>query len=150
MRLAPLLPRVSGMSFGSRLDGIRILMVEDDDDVRETLTSLLSIEGAEITGTGSGREALALAARGSFDVLLTDLDLPDVPGDAIIRQALAAPQPARIIVLTGSGEADVVRAQEAGAEIILLKPIDWRSLIKHIRSASPVRADRLVTITASE
>jgi CheY-like chemotaxis protein len=125
------------MNPAPRLDGMRILMVEDDGDVRETLASLLRTEGAEVASTGSGREALKLAAQGTFDVLLTDLDLPDVPGDAIIRQALAAPLPARIIVMTGSGDTDLLRARQAGAKVILLKPIDWRALIGHIRSACP-------------
>jgi len=119
-----------------RLDGTRILLVEDEEDVRRTLTTLLTIEGAKVTSTGSGREALDVAANGTFDVLLTDLDLPDVPGDAIIRQVLAAPQPARVIVLTGSGESDLSRARRAGAEVVLLKPIDWNELITQLHAAS--------------
>jgi len=119
-----------------RLDGTRILLVEDEEDVRRTLTTLLTIEGAKVTSTGSGRQALDVAANGTFDVLLTDLDLPDVPGDAIIRQVLAAPQPARVIVLTGSGESDLSRARRAGAEVVLLKPIDWNELITQLHAAS--------------
>lgn len=129
------------MSNPQRLDGTRILLVEDEEDVRKALTTLLAIEGAEVTSTGSGRHALDLAAQGKFDLLLTDLDLPDVPGDAIIRQVLADPHPARVIVITGSGDDDISRARQAGAEILLLKPIEWSALIDQVRAAVRPRGD---------
>src|SRR5262245_57071683 len=134
------------MSDPQRLDGTRILLVEDEENVRRTLTTLLSMEGADVTSTGSGRHALELAANGRFDLLLTDLDLPDVPGAAIIRQVLAEPNPGRVIVLTGSGQADLSRARQAGAEIVLLKPVEWSTLVAQVRAA--VRPGDVVRTTS--
>jgi hypothetical protein len=51
-----------------------------------------------------------------------------------------------VIVITGSGDTDLLRARQAGAEIVLIKPVDWSVLISRIRS---VCQDRLVTITQS-
>ena len=73
----------------ARLDGLRVLLVEDAADVREVMKRLLEIEGAEVVATETGREAIDLARQGSFAVLLTDLGLPDVPGDVVIRNAKA-------------------------------------------------------------
>jgi DNA-binding response OmpR family regulator len=127
------------------LDGMRILLVEDESNVRETLARLLRIEGAEVKTAGTGREALDLLARHTFDLLLTDLDLPDVPGDMIIRHVLTqSAGHAQVLVITGSSEGDMLRAREAGAEIVLIKPVDWSILISHIRSA---RLDSVVTLT---
>jgi CheY-like chemotaxis protein len=71
------------------LQGRRILLVEDAPDIREVFTVLLRVEGAEVTATGSGREAIDLADNGDFDVVLSDLGLPDTSG-TLIRQIVRA------------------------------------------------------------
>ena len=71
------------------LDQMRILLVEDAPDIREVFTVLLRVEGADVTATGTGREAAELASRRDFDVVLSDLGLPDMPGEALIRQILS-------------------------------------------------------------
>jgi CheY-like chemotaxis protein len=58
--------------------------------------------GAEVVATATGRETAEAAERQPFDVVLTDLGLPDIPGDVVIRHLLAkAPRRPRVIVLTG-------------------------------------------------
>jgi two-component system, chemotaxis family, CheB/CheR fusion protein len=114
---------------GAAQQRLRVLLVEDAQDIREVFTLLLRGEGADVVGTGSGREAMELAARREFDVVLTDLGLPDIPGDAVIRRILAtARRRPRIIVLTGYDEPFVSRAREAGADIVFTKPIAWATL----------------------
>src|SRR2546428_9570473 len=71
------------------LQGMRILLVEDAPDIREVFTVLLRVEGADVAAAASGREAAELANRRDFDVVLSDLGLPDIPGDVLIRQILA-------------------------------------------------------------
>lgn len=112
---------------------MRILLVEDAPDVREALTTLLRAEGAEVVATGSGRQAVELAAGRPFDVLLTDLGLPDLPGDAVIRSALhTATGALRVVVVTGYGEPYLARAREAGAHVVLGKPVDWPRLLESL------------------
>jgi len=106
-----------------------VLLVEDSQDIREVFTLLLRAEGAEVVATPSGREAVALTAKRDFDVVLTDLGLPDIPGDAVIRRVLAhSRHRPRIIVVTGYDEPFVSRARQAGADIVFNKPIVWSTL----------------------
>ncbi len=119
------------------VEAMRILLVEDAADIRDAFGLLLKAEGAEVVATGSGREALELAREGGFDILLTDLGLPDIPGDLLIREVLAtAPPRPRIVVLTGYGEPYANRARQAGADLVLTKPVDWTRLMDAIEPAT--------------
>jgi two-component system CheB/CheR fusion protein len=113
------------------LQGRRILLVEDAPDIREVFTVLLRVEGAEVTATGSGREAIDLADHGDFDVVLSDLGLPDMPGDVLIRQIVtSARRRARVIVVTGYGEPYLTRARQAGADVVFTKPVEWARVLE--------------------
>jgi two-component system CheB/CheR fusion protein len=113
------------------LQGRRILLVEDAPDIREVFSVLLRVEGAEVVATGSGREAAELADRDDFDVVLSDLGLPDMPGDVLIRQILAGKRRrARVIVVTGYGEPYLTRARQAGADVVFTKPVEWSQVLK--------------------
>lgn len=110
---------------------LRILLVEDTPDIREVFTVLLRVEGAEVTATGSGREAVELANRRDFDVVMSDLGLPDVPGDVLIRHILAtARRPMRVIVVTGYDEPYLSLARQAGAEVVFTKPVEWTRILQ--------------------
>lgn len=116
------------------LDGMRILLVEDAPDIREVFTVLLRVEGAEVTATGSGREAADLASRREFDVVLSDLGLPDLPGDTLIRQILASSgRRVRVVVVTGYGEPFVSRARQAGADVVFTKPVEWTRILDYLQ-----------------
>jgi CheY-like chemotaxis protein len=118
------------------LRGARVLLVEDARDIRDVFTRLLAAEGAEVTATGSGREAIELAGRQDFDVLLTDLGLPDVPGDVVIRGVVAAARRRpRVVVVTGYDEPLIGRARQAGADAVLAKPLAWSTLRERLRLA---------------
>ena len=99
------------------LQGRRILLVEDAPDIREVFTVLLRVEGAEVVATGSGREAVDLADRGDFDVVLSDLGLPDMPGDVLIRQILSSTRR---------------RARQAGADVVFTKPVEWAQVLESL------------------
>lgn len=113
-----------------RLTKMRILLVEDAPDVREVLAILLRIEGAQVTATGSGREAARLASHEDFDIVVSDLGLPDMPGDVLIREIVAgAHHHVRIVVLTGYDEPYLTRARQAGADVVLTKPVEWTRVL---------------------
>jgi two-component system CheB/CheR fusion protein len=115
------------------LRGARVLLVEDAKDIREVFTLLLQAEGAVVTSTGTGREAVELAAQEEFDVLLTDLGLPDIPGDMVIRHVVGtARRRPWVVVVTGYDEPFVGRARQAGADVILTKPIAWAQLLDRL------------------
>lgn len=116
-----------------RLRMRRVLLVEDAPEIRDAFSLLLRSEGAEVMAMATGREALEYAARTSFDVLLTDLGLPDIPGDVLIRQILttASGRP-RVVVVTGYSEPYISRARAAGADVVFTKPIEWNVLLQEL------------------
>ena len=115
------------------LSGLRILVVEDAADIREVFTILLRAEGAHVVPAANGREALEAAAHQTFDVILSDLGLPDVQGDVLIRQMLAtARNRVRVVVITGYGEPYLTRARQAGAEVVFIKPVEWTRVLDYL------------------
>jgi len=125
---------MSGQSKDRALRTVKILLVEDSDDIRDAFSGLLRSEGAEVVAVADGHAAIAAALRDSFDVLLTDYGLPDVPGDFLIRQVLAtARRRPRVVVVTGYGEPYAGWARQAGADLVLTKPVEWVDLREHLR-----------------
>jgi CheY-like chemotaxis protein len=117
------------------IEGLRILLIEDAVDIREVFTVLLRAEGAEVVPTGTGREAAELARTIDFDVVLSDLGLPDIPGDVVIRQIRAGngrPRNVRVLVVTGYGEPYLTRARQAGADEVFTKPVEWGRIVEAI------------------
>jgi two-component system, chemotaxis family, CheB/CheR fusion protein len=113
------------------LHQMRVLLVEDAPDIREVFTVLLRVEGADVTATGSGREAVDFTRHQDFDVVLSDLGLPDIAGDVLIRQILSiARRRVRVIVVTGYGEPHLSRARQAGAEVVFTKPVEWNRILQ--------------------
>lgn len=115
------------------LSGMRILVVEDAADIREVFTVLLRAEGAQVIAAANGREATEAVAHHHFDVILSDLGLPDVPGDVLIRQLLASSRNrTRVVVVTGYGEPYLTRARQAGAEVVFTKPVEWTRILDYL------------------
>jgi CheY-like chemotaxis protein len=120
---------------------LKILLVEDSEDIRDVFTALLRAEGADVVAVANGNAAIAAALRDDFDVVLTDYGLPDIPGDFLIRQVLAtARHRPRVIVVTGYGEPYTGRARQAGADLVLTKPVEWPRLLAHLRPERQRRA----------
>ena len=81
----------------------------------------------------SGYRLIQTLDRGDFDVILSDLGLPDMPGDVLIRQIVAgARRRARVIVVTGYGEPYLTRARQAGADVVFTKPVEWAQVLEAI------------------
>jgi PAS domain S-box-containing protein len=111
----------------SLLAGVRILVVDDEADARETLGIILEQYGAAPTIVGSARDAFAEVARLPPDVLLSDVAMPDEDGYSLIRRIRAIASPSRLpaAALTacadGHSEAD---ALDAGFQAYLAKPVE--------------------------
>ncbi|HEU5320515.1 MAG TPA: response regulator, partial [Methylomirabilota bacterium] len=98
---------------------------------------------AHLVAVATGTEAIAAATAREFDVVLTDLGLPDVAGDAVIRHVRAtARNHPKVIVVTGYGEPLIGRARRAGADVVLTKPVAWSALLNHLAGSrrTPVAA----------
>jgi CheY-like chemotaxis protein/anti-sigma regulatory factor (Ser/Thr protein kinase) len=110
-----------------RVDGARsILIVEDNDDARQMLQTVLALRGHEVRAARDGKTGLALAAVAPPDVALIDVALPDMDGYEVARRLRAALGARRIglVAVTGFGQAeDQRRALEAGFDAHLVKPV---------------------------
>lgn len=117
---------------GSRLS---ILLVEDHADTAHALTRLLSSYGYEVRAADSVESALTLASESEFDVIVSDLGLPDGSGLELMRQirVMRDGRPTRGIALTGFGmEEDVQKSKEAGFTEHITKPVNFQSLQRAI------------------
>ncbi|HVQ29275.1 MAG TPA: sigma-54 dependent transcriptional regulator [Vicinamibacteria bacterium] len=107
----------------------RILVVEDEAYVRDSLREILVECGYEVTEAGTVDEAVARLARTSVDVILTDFRLPGADGLALVRRVKAGSVETPIVVLTGQGTiASAVECLKSGASDYLLKPVDPEAL----------------------
>ena len=115
------------------LRGVRILVIEDAQDIREVFTLLLRAEGADVASAANGREATDLVTAHRFDVVLSDLGLPDIPGDVLIRELRArGGRATRVVVVAGYGEPFLARARQAGADVVFTKPVEWSRILEYL------------------
>jgi signal transduction histidine kinase/ActR/RegA family two-component response regulator len=119
------------------LDGVRVLIVEDEPDSRELLLSLLEDRGATVTGASNVADALAQLAKSKPDLVVSDIGLPGEDGLSLIRRIRATPEGARIpaAALTAFVRAeDRARALAAGFDTHVPKPIDPEKLVATLKA----------------
>jgi hypothetical protein len=108
---------------------VLILIVEDHTDTRVVLTSLLGRSGYRIISANRVREATELLEKMHFDILLSDIGLPDGDGLEVVRKAKALQPHIRAIALTARGtEKDYDLGRDAGFDYYLTKPFDLHEL----------------------
>jgi two-component system, OmpR family, phosphate regulon response regulator PhoB len=122
----------------------RVLVVEDEPDLRELLTYNLTAAGFQVQATETGTEGLAAVQKFAPDVVLLDLMLPDIPGTEVCRRIrggeVGTRQPA-VMMLTAKGEEiDRVVGFELGADDYVVKPFSVRELV--LRIGAILRARR--------
>ena len=131
------------MTSGATLP-IRLLLVDDEEDLVTFLSHRLRKRGVEVTTALSGREALAAVDRQIFDVAVLDLKMPDLDGITVMERLKAIQPFTEVLMLTGHGSHD--SAWEAGrlqAFRYLLKPYKIEELLEQIQEAYELREDVL-------
>ena len=114
-----------------------ILVVEDDDDLRETLAYNLRVEGYETLLAADGVAALELARRQPVALVILDVMLPRLDGLSVLRQLRARPETAALPVLmltARAEESDIVVGLELGADDYVAKPFSWNELRARLRA----------------
>ncbi|MDF5723029.1 MAG: ATP-binding protein [Rhizonema sp. PD37] len=127
------------------LNGIKVLVIDDDADSREFLAFVLQQENASVTAVASGFDALQVFAQSIPDVIVSDIGMPDMDGYMLIRQirqlstqrdrvipAFSEALPKAIALSAYAGELDRQQALEAGFQRHLAKPVDIHELINAI------------------
>ena len=111
-----------------------VLVVEDEQKLRDFVRSYLERAGFSVLTTGSGAEAINMAADSSPDLVVLDLGLPDVPGETVARE-LRATGPTPILMLTAkSAEEERIRGLELGADDYVTKPFSPRELVLRVQA----------------
>jgi DNA-binding NtrC family response regulator len=127
--------------------GPHVLLVEDDDMLRLSLSQVLLRAGYSVDAVACGEHATELLSsregRGSFDVVLTDMRLGDLDGATVLRHTRTLPCPPEVIIITGHGTLQTaIESLRAGAFDYLLKPCHPEDLLRCIGSAAQRRSER--------
>lgn len=113
----------------------RILLVEDDVILSETLVELLEFEGYDVSLSGSGNEALELSSKGEFELFILDVNIPDFNGFELLEMLRNANNLTPAIFLTSMNDIkSLSRGFELGAEDYIKKPFDFDELIVRIKA----------------
>jgi len=113
-----------------------VLIIDDEVEIRESLQTLLELEGYEVEAAATGEEGLARLGEHPFDLVLLDLALPDRNGIELLPEIRALDFQIAIIMITAYGTVeDAVRAMQTGAANFLQKPWDNEKLLADVRVA---------------
>jgi CheY-like chemotaxis protein len=111
-----------------------VLIVEDDDDLREMMAQLLSLEGFQAAAVANGQEALEYLRQGTApDLILLDMMMPVMDGWEFRRRQKSDPSMAEVPVIVLSA-LDQGRITDISAEAILKKPLDFDRLLQLVRT----------------
>jgi DNA-binding NtrC family response regulator len=120
---------------------LRILVVEDDPDVRAAVTDALRSAGHEVADVADGQQAIEHVSATSYDVVVTDVRLPRVDGLTLFRRTRETSPRTAVVLMTSFGNAtDAVAAMKQGAHDYLTKPFDVDELVIRVRSIAEKRA----------
>jgi len=111
-----------------------VLVVEDEVKIRELLRSYLERAGLDVVTTGSGAEAITLAARAEPDLIILDLRLPDVPGEDVAREVRRSGTVPILMLTAKSAQQDRIHGLEIGADDYVTKPFSPRELVLRVQA----------------
>jgi len=111
-----------------------ILLVEDEEAIGNFITAVLSSNQYNLIRTGSGKEAVSMAASHSPDMILLDLGLPDMDGIEVLRTIRSWSSLPIIVVSARGHERDKVQALDLGADDYITKPFGTSELLARIRT----------------
>ena len=122
---------------------LKVLVVEDDREIRGLLLSVLAVEGFEVRSAVSLSEARALLQHDSPDLVILDLGLPDGDGADLLRRMRSVASPPVVIVSAQHDEAQKIALLDAGADDYLVKPFGVGELLARLRVALRHRGTRV-------
>jgi len=115
-------------------DRVKVIIVEDDQDLRESIVECLTLSDFEVDGVGSGLEFYRAIASTTFDVAVFDIGLPDQSGYTLAGYARQNSSMGIIIMTARNESEDRLKGYDAGADLYMVKPVDCRELAAAIRN----------------
>jgi len=113
-----------------------ILLVDDDERLRNAAGKVLASEGYHVVSAASGREAVEALKQEAFGLVVSDLRLPDLDGIALLKQTRELLPEAEVVMITGHGSIETaVEAMRLGAYDFIEKPLDSAALLKTVAKA---------------
>ena len=119
----------------------RILIIEDEDTLRESLSRVFTREGYQVVPVNSAEPALELFEEGSFDLILTDIILPGITGIELLKRVKEAAPDQVVIIMTAYASLETaVETLRSGAYDYIVKPIIHEEIKQIVKNALKVRA----------
>ena len=113
-----------------RLEGIRVLIVDDDRDVLEAFETALQSEGAETLCVDDGNKAVAVCAEDPPDIVLLDMMLPKRSGFLVLEKIMEIENPPIVVMITANqGKRHMAYAKALGVGAYLIKPVSLQRLV---------------------
>lgn len=117
------------------LEGYKILIVDDDEDILASMELAMRVEGASTLTAADGTAAVAECVNGTPDVVILDMMLPKRSGFLVLEEILAQPDPPIIVMVTANeGKRHMAYATALGVQAYLIKPVGLDRLIKTVCS----------------
>src|SRR5262249_11815411 len=120
------------------LGGAHILVADDEPNIRATISDILRKYHAEVTVASNGAEAIAQMETHEFDLIVSDIKMPDKTGYDVFAAARRKSQTMPVILMTGFGydpNHSIVRASQEGLQAVLFKPFKVDQLLAEVRKA---------------
>lgn len=146
-RSAPTPPRQAAA------EALRVLVVDDDPIYRETARMFLTMLGRNVTLAENGQAGLRVLGEKPFDILIVDMEMPDISGLEVIRQLRLKPELADlpVIMVTSRDDAMAIdRAYELGASSFVVKPVNWTLLDHYLRFVCRAARNETIARQAQE
>lgn len=113
---------------------MRLLIVEDEEDMREALCYGLRRRGYAVDAAGDGADAVEQCGINEYDLVVLDLNLPGLDGMEVLRHIRSMENPAKVLILSARSElADKISGLDSGASDYLTKPFHFEELEARIR-----------------
>ena len=118
------------------MDTLRVLIVDDEDDFRETIVKRLNARKIQAMGANSGVKALEVLKENDFDVMVLDVKMPDMDGIETLRHVKAMKPEIEVIMLTGHASVEFgLKGMQLGAFDYVMKPAPLNELLDTIGQA---------------
>jgi two-component system KDP operon response regulator KdpE len=112
----------------------RVLVVDDDSQMRKAVTNALSARGYDVVTAGNGESALSVAAEEDLDLVLLDLGLPGIEGHEVIHRLRSWSELPVIVISVRESQEEKVAALDAGADDFVTKPFGMKELLARMRA----------------